>query len=348
MTVGDPGRELRTIEHADVTPPSPPVRGTTPPDEPGLGALHATLDRLVRSLNLRSLTVVIDDPDLGRQAFRAGPGPFEPGALAGAPGCRSDPPLPPDRVDPDLLAQLCATSLRIELVRADAPDARGVDAVEVALRRLPGVHAVVVERDGDLMVVQVHADADAPSDLARAAAHAAAPLAETRLVVEVVRDVEVVEVVRDVGELSPPEPPTAPSEQEAADVGPVGLDAPPSSRADLPSIVAVRNDRENGEVEVHVRRDEVRAIGRAPMAQGLPGAVTATLEALAGVGFEHNFTLGRARTIETTAERRFVVAVSLLHAETHASRHGLGAGVSPIEAAARATLDGATRADGAE
>jgi len=340
VTVGDPGRELRTLEQEPVAEqPSAPVLARRRTDEPGLGSLHATLDRLITTLNLRSLTVVIDDPDLGRQAFRAGAGPFEPGMLGGRPGVRADPELPSDRVDPDLLVQLCATSLRLELERADRPDAQGVDVAEVALRRLPGVHAVVVERDGDLMVVQVHADVDAPSDLARAAAHATAPLAETRLVVE---------VVRDVGQLSPPEPVPTSTEPRVAEVeAPVarGVQRPPS--ADLPSVVAVRNDPENGEVEVHVRRDEVRTIGRAPMAQGLAGAVTATLEALEGVGFDHNLTLGWVRTIETTAERRFVVAVSLLHAGTRAPRHGLGAGASPIEGAARATLDAATRAEDA-
>lgn len=151
MTIGEPGPELRALEHeaGEPSPPSAPTRRRT--DEPGLGSLHATLDRLVTTLDLRSLTVVIDDSDLGRQAFRAGPGPFEPGTLAGRPGCRADPELPPDR----LLVQLCATSLRLELERAEAPGAQGVDVAEVALRRLPGVHAVVVERDGDLMLVQV-------------------------------------------------------------------------------------------------------------------------------------------------------------------------------------------------
>jgi hypothetical protein len=251
---------------------------------------------------------------------------------------RADPSFPSDRVDADLLVQLCVTSLRLELLRADTSEPRGVDAAEVALRRLPGVHAVVVERDGDLMVVQVHADVDAPSDLARAAAHATAPLAETRLVVE---------VVRDLGE--PPAPtvsaPTAEAPESAAPAPTAPVEAPRAPSATAPHVVAVRNDPENGEVEVHVSRGDVRTIGRAPMAQGLAGAVTATLEALHGVGHEHPFTLGWARTIETTADRRFVVAVSLLHAGTRESRHGLGSGASPIEGAARAALDAATRDD---
>ena len=171
VTAGDPETELGPAADLSTEPPPPHSRDLSTAHGPGLGSLRATLDRMVVALALRSLTVVIDDPDLGRQAFRAGPGPFEPGALAGAPGCRADPPLPPERVDAGLLVELCATSLRLEITRADV-NATGVDAAEIALRRIPGVHAVVVERDGDLLVVQVHASADASSDLARSVARA--------------------------------------------------------------------------------------------------------------------------------------------------------------------------------
>ncbi len=334
MTAGDPETELRPAADTGAEPPQPPTRDLSPTHGPGLGSLHATLDRMVHALALRSLTVVIDDPDLGRQAFRAGPGPFESGALAGPPGCRADPPLPPERVDADLLVELCATSLQLEMARADA-DATGVDAAEIALRRLPGVHAVVVERDGDLMVVQVHASADAPSDLARSAARASAPLADTRVVVEVVRAA------------SEPPPPPAPVPVAALMAEPEPAPPPsiavPSPAGDVPVIVAVRNDAETGELEIHVRGNDMRTIGRAPVAQGLAGAVNATLDALRGIDPTLDLALGWARTIETTADRRFVVAVALLHGGTRASRHGLASGDSPTEAAARAALDAVGR-----
>jgi hypothetical protein len=306
---------------------------------------------MVHALALRSLTVVIDDPDLGRQAFRAGPGPFEPGALAGAPGCRADPPLPPERVDADLLVELCATSLRLEMARADT-DATGVDAAEIALRRLPGVHAVVVERDGDLMVVQVHASADAPSDLARSAARASAPLADTRVVVEVVRAASDPPPAPPTASppptpLSAPTPVTSVTDEPMLDSTPAPPIASPPPAVDGPVIVAVRNDAEAGEVEVHVRGNDMRTIGRAPIAQGLAGAVNATLDALRGIDPALDLALGWARTIETTADRRFVVAVALLDGGTRASRHGLASGDSPTEAAARAALDAVTRIDSA-
>jgi hypothetical protein len=108
-------------------------------------------------------------------------------------------------------------------------------------------------------------------------------------------------------------------------------------------MVAVRSDAEAGEVEVHLRGGDVRTIGRAPVAQGLAGAVNATLDAIRGIEPSLDVGLGWARTIETTAERRFVVAVGLLDPTTHATTHGLGEGDSPIEAAAYATLDAITR-----
>ena len=269
-------------------------------------------------LRLRSLTVVVDDPDLGRQAFRAGPGPFEPGALIGEPGCRADPSLPPERLDGELLVALCAASLRVDVMRGE--EAPGIDAAEVAFRRLPGVVAVVVERDDDVLIVQIHAGSDAPDDLARAAARAAAPLGGGSVVVEVVRAADA--------------PPLLSGEAAATEASPIA-----------PTIVAVRSAAESGEIEVHVRHGDVRTIGRAPMAQGLAGAVEATLDALRQLAPGLDLGLTWARTIETTADRRFVVAVALHHVGSRVARHGLGSGASAIEGAARGALDAAIRRD---
>ena len=279
---------------------------------------------MVGELGLRTLTVVVDDPDLGRQAFRAGHGPFEAGSLSGPPGCRADPPLPEARVDAELLRDLCVASLRLEMLR-DPDAASGPEAAELALRRLPGVHAVVVEHEGDLTLVQVHADDGAGDDLGRQAARAMASVVDAGLVVEVVRERP------EPSATSEPPAPSAPHEplSEAGD--------------DAPAIVAVRSDVEAGEIEVHVRAGDVRTIGRAPVAQGLAGAVNAALDAVRSIDGAVGLGLGWARTIETTAERRFVVAVGLIDPTTRASRHGLGEGDNPIEAAAHATLDAIAR-----
>ncbi|MCJ7438992.1 MAG: hypothetical protein MUP97_14675, partial [Acidimicrobiia bacterium] len=114
-----------------------PDGGWIAPDAPpdvGLAGLRAHLARVLDTLGLRSLTVVVDDPDLGRQAFRAGAGPVEPGVVAAGPGCTSDPPLPTDRIDAQLLVALCAASLRVDVLRDTAGD-----TTELVLRRLAGV-----------------------------------------------------------------------------------------------------------------------------------------------------------------------------------------------------------------
>jgi len=287
---------------------------------PGLASLHRMLDSVARQLDLRSLTVVVDDPDLGRQAFRAGPGPFEPGALIGEPGCRADPPLPPERIDPELLSALCAASLRVDVLRGE--DAPGIDAAEVAFRRLPGVLAVVVERDEDVMVVQIHAGADAPDDLSRAAARAGAPLGNGAVVIEVLRA------------SAQPAPIAASTDTGTLEASPIA-----------PGIVVVRSEPETGEIEVHLRHGDVRTIGRAPASQGLAGAVEATLDALRQLAPDLELGLTWARTIETTADRRFVVGVALHHIGSRVARHGLGSGANAIEGAARAALDAALRPD---
>jgi hypothetical protein len=289
---------------------------------PGLAVVHVALDRVVNARGLRALTVVVDDPDLGRQAFRAGPGPFEPGALGGEPGCRTDPPLPPDALDGNLLVALCAASLRVEVLRDDTD---GPDALELAFRRLPGVTAVVVERDDDALIVQLHAGTDAPADLGRAAARlAAAGATSVPVVIEIVSGA------------------TASSIPSRAGASPL------PSALQIPTIVAVRSVPEAAEIEVHLRDGDTRTIGRAPMAEGLAGAAGATLDALRQLAPGLELGLAWARTIETTADRRFVVAVALQRGSDRAVRHGLGSGSSPIEGAARGALDAAMRAEAGE
>jgi hypothetical protein len=89
----------------------------------------------------------------------------------------------------------------------------------------------------------------------------------------------------------------------------------------------------------------MRTIGRAPMAQGRSGAVAATLDALHQHAPGLELGLAWVRTIETTGDGRFVVAVALHRASTRGTRHGLGAGTSPIEGAARGAFDAAARTE---
>ena len=89
---------------------------------------------------------------------------------------------------------------------------------------------------------------------------------------------------------------------------------------------------------MHLRRGETRTIGRASAAHGLAGGVEATFVALAELGDRVTIELDWARTIETTSQRQFLVAVALRDADD-AIRYGLADEGTPIAAAARATLN---------
>lgn len=124
-----------------------------------------------------------------------------------------------------------------------------------------------------------------------------------------------------------------------------GGPSPAGARAEL---VAVHSAPETGELEVHLRVADRRTIGRGPLARAGAAAVTATLDALAELdpsGDNAGLRVGWVRTIDTTPERQFLVAVSIRRADG-VPLHGLASGASPIEAAARATLHACNRAIG--
>ena len=284
------------------------------PEDVGLVGLRTHLERVVSRLGLRSLTVVVDDPDLGRQAFRAGAGAVEPGAISVGAGVLADPAVPSDHLDADLLVALCAASLRVDVLR-DTADATG----ELALRRLPGVFAVELEDDGDLTICRVHVGDDAPDDVGRVAARLLPATGGSRLVVEVVRAAHA----------------TAPPVVTAA--SPTPPDEASTPAADAITLLAVRSVPEDGEVEVHLGLGGARAVGRAPLSRGLAGAAEAVLAAATQVTAGPVWRPSWARTVETTADGHFVVAVALVDPDAEQHRHGIATGTSPIEAAARAT-----------
>ena len=110
----------RVVEHelvtADFEPAAEakadarPAEGWIAPDAPpdiGLAGLRAHLERLLTRHDLDALTVVVDDPDLGRQAFRVGAGAIPAGLTASGPGVLSEPGVPTEALDADLLVALC-------------------------------------------------------------------------------------------------------------------------------------------------------------------------------------------------------------------------------------------------
>jgi hypothetical protein len=179
-----------------------------------------------------------------------------------------------------------------------------LDELELALRALTGVVAVgFVEIDG-LLVVEVQVSASAHESIARDAVlraheHAGQPVA--------------VEIVRWGGA---PEPPQEPRLQ----------------------LVAVTTDPGAGELTVRLGLGDEQAQGRAPMERGILGAVEATVYAVRTFVADLPFLPGWARVIETTPDRRFLVAASVTDPQTRRNLRGIAEGGNPVDGAARATL----------
>jgi len=90
----------------------------------GLAIIYHALDSLVQEHGLSDAAVVIDEPGLGRQVFRAGRKPLDdPGGealLDAPPGLYTDPALSAGSVDASLVTSLCVVALRMEMLRYDS------------------------------------------------------------------------------------------------------------------------------------------------------------------------------------------------------------------------------------
>lgn len=280
---------------------------------PGLSTLYTALHTTVLAYGLDAFAVAVDDPDLGHQCFAAGADARAAlTALAADPGQRwvalpatADPPA-----ELEALHGLAATALRLSRIE---PEGDPASTLEAFVRGVP--HVVTVLRTGSVVeavVVPGHRD-DVVTRLA------AADLPGRGAV-----------IVHDAG---------APGPDPGADVGPL-------RRAEL---IAVRSLPETGELEVHLRGGEHRSIGRGPLARAGQAAAAATLDALAelepGPFRGAPWRVGWVRTIDTTPDREFLVAV-MIRRDRERALYGLAAGTSPIEAAARATLHACNRAVG--
>jgi hypothetical protein len=279
----------------------------------GLSALYEALARAAERLGLDGLAVAADDPDLGHQVFAAGGDARATLAeLVAEPtrrwSARPAPAEPPAEVD--ALVALAATALRLGPLD---PGADPESELEVLVRGLP--HVTGVLRTGtviEAMVTPGHHD-DVVGRLT------VAPLPAGGAI-----------VLRE-------------ADTDAADGDAASL---ARARAEL---IDVRTMPERGELEVHLRAGGQRTIGRGPLARAGQAAAAATLDALAGLGPEPppsaHWRVGWVRTIDTTADREFLVAV-MIRRGVDRSLHGLAAGSSPVEGAARATLHACNRAAG--
>jgi hypothetical protein len=276
-------------------------------DRDGLALAYAALERVRSEHHLRRLSVLLDDPVLGRQILVVPRGEL-PSTIDERAGWSAEPPIDAPSTDLELAVALCRTTLRVEV------PANPIDAAELALRRLEGVEAVAVDSEGDVIRMQV------------------GPSASDRVATEAIEVVKahldrtvIVEVTRAGGAPAPPPAEPTPVSWFALEV------------------VAIQTAPESGELEVHLRAGEVRTVGRAPLSRGLVGAAEATLEAWHARPGAPLRRVAWARTVETSTDARFVVAVAIEAPATQAVTHGIGTGPNPIEAAVRATTDALAR-----
>jgi diguanylate cyclase (GGDEF)-like protein len=93
-------------------------------NESGLAIIYHALDSLVAEHELADAAVVIEEPGVGRQVFRAGRKPLDdPGGealLDAPPGLYTDPALRAGSVDASLVTSLCVVALRMEMLRYDS------------------------------------------------------------------------------------------------------------------------------------------------------------------------------------------------------------------------------------
>jgi hypothetical protein len=184
------------------------------------------------------------------------------------------------------------------------PTGDGRAELEVELGQMPGVVAVGFSETPGLLVVELQAGPDADDDLARAA---------TLLVDARIDARTAVEVVRWGG----------------------GPAAPRETRLRL---VEATTDPVAGDLVVHLARRDERAAGRATTAHGLLGAVEATVYAIRVFLPDLRYLPGWARTVETTADRRFLVIASVTDPDARSHLRGVAEGGTPLEGAVRATL----------
>ena len=235
-----------------------------------------------------------------------------------------------------------------------------LDDLELELRKLPGVKAAGFDERDDMLLVQLHVGdrADAPEH--------PVPIDASRIVARHIEERAAVEIVRwrtvpvpavaptvvdvpteDVAVTTQAEPvasapPVAEPEPAPPVAEPVAAAVETSTRR--ARLLAVLAFPDTNELEVHLILDGRRTIGRAISTDGLIGAVQATLAAVREIGAPFDPSPLWARAIDTEDDDRVLVAVALGSVVAGAAvDYGLAAGASPIDAAARSTLDALNR-----
>jgi diguanylate cyclase (GGDEF)-like protein len=89
----------------------------------GIGFVYRVLDALVTEFGLQDAAMIVYEPGLGHQVFRAGRQFLrddETWLLEKRPGVYTNPPLEPEAIDQTTIMDLCSLALRLDLLRYDA------------------------------------------------------------------------------------------------------------------------------------------------------------------------------------------------------------------------------------
>jgi hypothetical protein len=217
-----------------------------------------------------------------------------------------------------------------------------LDDLELELRKLPGVRAAGFDERDDVLLIQLHVGDSNDSY------EQPVPVAASRIAARHWQRPVAVEVVRW---RSTPLPANGsagatiarhPSASTSAVVDITGAE----NELRRPRLLAVLAFPDTDELEVHLIFDGRRTIGRSAASSGLVGAVEATLDAVRALGAPFAPRAKWARALDETTDDRAVVAVALEGLDDDdviPLQYGLAAGASPIDAAARSTLDALNR-----
>jgi hypothetical protein len=234
-----------------------------------------------------------------------------------------------------------------------------LDDLELELRKLPGVKAAGFDESSEMLLVQLHlgdqvdtADQPVPINASRIVARHI----DARTAVEIVRWRSIpgaavaapadVDLTAGAAAVAPEAvAPIAPTEAHAPEAAGEELGAEGVSAGRRARLLAVLAFPDTDELEVHLILDGRRTIGRAVSSNGLMGAVEATIAAIHELGAPVQARPVWARQIENDEDERSVIAVAIDGAgENEApTDYGIAAGASPIDAAARSTLDALNR-----
>jgi hypothetical protein len=223
-----------------------------------------------------------------------------------------------------------------------------LDDLELELRKLPGVKAAGFDESSEMLLVQLHLgdQVDSPDQ--------PVPINASRIVARHVDSRTAVEIVRWRAIPGEAAPAPAPADVDLTSTGPEaapaaapmpafeeGDEATTGRRARLLAVLAFPD---TDELEVHLILDGRRTIGRAVSSNGLVGAVEATIAAVRELGVTFEPTPVWARQVASDQDERSVVTVAIDGTAPEApTDYGIAAGASPIDAAARATLDALNR-----